>query len=355
MTPDAFSRAINGSRSYSSLELARIAGLAKVDVYWLITGEPDPQRISFAARHEFNPKTRAYEVPGRKDDEQEIDSVALSYRQVEAWLASSSNPVPQDSVSVRMALGPGFVASFAERVEETLDIDVVRIQGLSTDYSFSVAGRRVVLLKSEPNWFHSNWSLAHEIGHFALQHHECISEAPDSPHERQANAFASELLLPEDEVRAVNWEQVTRPILASLVWHFGVSTMALSNRLTSLDIAVSDSVAGALSDVTQRLLRAHPESVSVPAFAGAATHEDLLSFADTDPITSRMRHAAERRFPDSLIRAHIEGIAEGKVGKRSLAWMLEVSPDDLDLDEPVIEAEREGGLSVDDFAAAMGL
>jgi transcriptional regulator with XRE-family HTH domain len=44
MTTDALSRALNGQRGFSSRELARIADQLGADLYWLITGTPDPQR-----------------------------------------------------------------------------------------------------------------------------------------------------------------------------------------------------------------------------------------------------------------------------------------------------------------------
>lgn len=45
MTPDAFSRAVNDRRAFSSIELARLADRLNADVHWLITGQPDPHRL----------------------------------------------------------------------------------------------------------------------------------------------------------------------------------------------------------------------------------------------------------------------------------------------------------------------
>ena len=38
MTADAFSRALNGKRQFSSIELARLADRIDADLHWLITG-----------------------------------------------------------------------------------------------------------------------------------------------------------------------------------------------------------------------------------------------------------------------------------------------------------------------------
>jgi transcriptional regulator with XRE-family HTH domain len=50
MTPDAFSRALNSKRRFASIELARFAEETGADLHWLITGQPDPKRLSVAAR-----------------------------------------------------------------------------------------------------------------------------------------------------------------------------------------------------------------------------------------------------------------------------------------------------------------
>lgn len=349
MTPDAFSRAVNGSRAFSSLELARLADLLDEDVHWLITGAPDPQRVVFAARHDFDHDAGRHVLPGREEDDSVLDAVTLAYRQGRRWLGVDDRVLPASAPEVREMLGPGFVASFARRLEECFGLDVIRVQGLTTDYSFTVAGRRVILLKSEPNWFRSNWSLAHEVAHLALGHHEVTTKGSAGAHEQQANAFAGELLLPEVEMRAVNWQQVDTQQIARKVWAWGVSTQALKTRLQALGLPVSSNAIASLSLATQRLLRANPSAADMPLpapgyFAQAASSNE-------DPITTRMTQSAERRFPAGLIRAHLEGIASGQLNKATLAWMLEVTPDDLDVDEP----ESRPDVPVDEFITAMGL
>ena len=64
MTPDAFSRALKGERGFSAVELANLAELLHVDVYFLITGAADPNRLVLAARHSYDPETRERAVAG---------------------------------------------------------------------------------------------------------------------------------------------------------------------------------------------------------------------------------------------------------------------------------------------------
>ena len=80
---------------------------------------------------------------------------------------------------------------------------------------------------------------------------------------------------------------------------------------------MSPPVADAVLLSTQKLLRRH--------WTGARYG---------DPITQRMTEAGGRRFPSWLKAAHLEQIAAGAIGKGTLAWMLEVSADALEVDEP---------------------
>ena len=58
-----------------------------------------------------------------------------------------------------------------------------------------------------------------------------------------------------------------------------------------------------------------------------------------DPISVRMTEAGERRFPTWLKEAHLERIAAGEVGKGTLAWMLGVPAESLEVDEPAPRPE----------------
>lgn len=90
------------------------------------------------------------------------------------------------------------------------------------------------------------FTIAHEIGHYALGHLEgqqvCFRDPPhnfsarsNDSREREANAFAAELLMPEKVLRYVILEKGLRDIgrLANL---FNVSSSAMSYRLVNLGI-----------------------------------------------------------------------------------------------------------------------
>lgn len=333
MTPDAFSRALSGKRQFASIELARLADLLGADLHWLITGTADPNRLSVAARHNYDHETGDRGVPGRERDSQTLDDIALAYRQAFPEPVRMGN-LPRKPAEIAEQLEQGFVRPFADRLEQMLRIDVVRVAELSTAYSFTVGGRRVISIPATGNWFRENWDIAHELGHLALQHHdEGLDATVSDEHEVAANAFAAALLLPEEKLRQIDWDNQSDVALADLVWSLGVSTEALSRRLNALLGSAPDLVASWAEASTQRLLRRNLEQGS-----------------GTDEITKRMDDASQRRFPLALQEAHLERIAAGEIGKATLAWILGIDAGTLDVEAPDLPE-----VGVDDLSEALGL
>lgn len=334
MTPDALSRALNGQRGFGSVELARIAEILGADMYELVTGRADPNALKIAARHAFSRDDRGYSNGTREADDALLGDVRLAYSQVYRGAEPPESRLPTDPAGLRALLGEGFVRPFAQRIEEALGVDVVRLGELGTDYSFVVHGRPVIALKATASWFRENWSLAHELGHLALRHHEVQEEARAAELENLANGFAAELLLPPAQLQEVDWEGLTKRDLGLLVWEWGVSTEALWTRLRWLRVPVPERVREWLTLSTTDLVRLHALDAS-----------EWKSFAE------RQREAAARRFPASLTYAHEEAVASGAIGKGTLAWMLDVSPETLEVSEPS-PAPRD---TTEDLAAMLGL
>lgn len=331
MTPDALSRALNDQRGFAAVELAAIATELDADVHELITGTPDPHRLVLSARHSYDHETGTRSVDGLDGDRALLADVRLAFAQ--AGVVRPGALLPADAAQVRKLLPEGFVREFIEHLA-MLEVDVVRLDGLSTAYSFTVEGRPVILLPESGNWFYENWSLAHELGHLALGHEGVIAGATGSDAgERAANAFAAELLLPAATMRQIAWDRINVSAVAELVWEWGTSTGAVRHRLNALALEPSAAVAEVLTWTTQKLLRWHWKGSKVG-----------------DPITKRMTEAGERSFPSWLQEAHLERIAEGAVGKGTLAWMLGVPEESLEVDEP----EEASELSDDDLAALLG-
>ena len=186
MTPDALSRSIHGKRAFATVELARIADVLKVDLYYLVTGEPDPHRLVPSARHAYDPETRQRSVGGLTEDREICEGIHLAYRQAYPQAAGRAE-LPSTVEDWRERLGVGFPRDFLQRLVDA-GVDVVRVRGLSTSYSFWSAGRPVIAVGTSGNWFYQNWSLAHELGHLALGHQGVLPGDPatagplSSPH-----------------------------------------------------------------------------------------------------------------------------------------------------------------------------
>ncbi|MCT1997060.1 XRE family transcriptional regulator [Brachybacterium muris] len=318
MTEDAFSRALRGQRGFSALELARLAEVLDQDIHLLITGEPDPNRLVVSGRHNFDRETWARSIDGEQGDKAILSDVLLAYRQSETVRPLEPSRIPRDLPQAREALGPGFVPEFIDRLA-ALEIDTVRLSGLSTAYSLHVGARAVMVIPETGNWFKENFDLAHELAHLVLGHEGVLAsiEREVSREEAAANSFAAELLLPEEEMRAQEWATVSPQDLAALIWSWGVSTHAVKVRLNSLRIRVSPHTQSLLDLTTQGLLRRYWK------------HDGL-----GDPITERMTLASARRFPAWLTETHVEGVAQGRIQKGTLAWMLGVDPETLEVEEP---------------------
>ncbi|WP_328322680.1 XRE family transcriptional regulator [Kribbella sp. NBC_00382] len=321
MTHDALSRALNGQRHFSVLEIARLADYLGLDTHWLITGEQDPYRVRLAARHTW----------GKSSADQEEQDAAIIARVVETYRAayaaegvgSTSMRLPADPSELRAMLPSADVRGLSEQVEGALGIDIVRDPGLSTDYSFRIGEHAVILLKSTIYWFRANWSIAHELGHLALGHH--VRDRTTAAEEAPADAFAREFLLPEVKVRAVDWRTVDLGELARWVWDAGVSTAALSHRLRHLNLATSKQVQEALKETTPKLMRAHVEQLRNNRVHG-------------DPIWERENATTGRQFPEHLVAALTERVEVGEADPYLLAWVREVPVDDLSWPEPDVDA-----------------
>lgn len=333
MTPDAFSRALNGKRQFSSIELARLAEQIDADLHWLITGQRDPNRLTIAARHHFNHANGERTVPGRASDKPVLEDIALAYRQ--AYSEPGKTPaLPRSAADVRAALGDNFVRPFADRLELRLGVAVVRVAELSTAYCVTVGGRHIIAVPATGNWFRENWDIAHELGHLVMGHHDNgLTPVTADEREAAANAFAADLLLPMPVLNDVNWDSVSDEELASLVWSWGVSTDALCRRLSAVLGHTPNPVARWAPYPTQRLLRRH-----------------LRIESELDEITGRMDTASQRRFPLALQEAHLNLIASGTISTDTLAWMLGIDAAALEVDTPEIPE-----VAADDVAAALGL
>jgi transcriptional regulator with XRE-family HTH domain len=333
MTPDVLSRSLNGKRTFTSIELAHLAERLSTSMYWLATGEADPFEARIAARHQYDFNSGRYVDDKDGSTSQTLDNIELAYRQVYPGRNDAATPVygPDE---IRARLGEGFVSHFSTRVQDALDIDVVRVEGVTTAYSLRAGGRYCIVVPRSGNWFRQNSDIAHELGHIFLGHFNDRDEAASDVKEGPAFDFAAQVLLPEVAVRSIDWENAARLDVVNFLWDYGVSTKYLANRLRKLSIPARAEVWQLLELSTFDVLNRPLDGKTFSPFA----------------VGARTQHAAERRFPEALIAAHMEAAAMGKAPKETLAWMLDVSPEEIDVHPP-----QPTGIDLDDLAAELGL
>jgi Zn-dependent peptidase ImmA (M78 family) len=334
MTESALSRALNGQRAFSTLELTRLAKVLKTSLHWLATGEPDPFTARIAARHAYDHGTGTYADDRGGDQEAILANVELAYRQ--AFPADGEAPpiALASAEQVRVRLGEDFIPDFAARVEDKLGIGVIRIAGVEKAYSLRVGGRYCIILGESGNWFYQNFSIAHELGHIYSGHFDSPDERATEAEETAANGFAAELLIPAAEVQSLDWVSMEPTDVANFVWQHGISTETLRTRIGALRVPISSKNWELLRHNTQRLLRWHWEG----------------NVGSVDWITARMNVASTRRFPKELEAAHLKAIETGRAPKATLAWMMGVPESQLEVAEPASE-----GVDLDELAGVLGL
>lgn len=327
MTPDALSRALSGKRGFSLPEITRIAKKLGVDLTWLLTSEPGVHTVTVAARHDWDPARRVRSNPNHTADSPILDSTLDLYRRSFPSGTPASASIPHDPSVIRQQLGTEFVRDFAERIEDEFGVDVVRTPGLRTAYSLRIGDRGIIILSTDSNWFRSNWSLAHELGHLALGHHE-NSAGDTRTKENDADAFAADLLLPAADMRALPWATMNGDDLGHFLWGSGVSTRSLANRLRYLRLPQSPEVAAALEESTPTVLK--------------KTADRLEPFMDNRrALAHRRQQSSAPRYPLALVEALTEGVEAGRIDPGLLAGVLGVEIDDVLTDHSVPEPESE--------------
>jgi len=91
----------------------------------------------------------------------------------------------------------------------------------------------LIFLNTQKSSERSRFDTAHELGHLVLHRHV---EPQGEPSEREANDFASALLMPRASMFAYEWKTPTLTTLIKVKKHWGVSLAALAYRLHALGL-----------------------------------------------------------------------------------------------------------------------
>ncbi|MBG6181383.1 helix-turn-helix domain-containing protein [Arthrobacter sp. CAN_A1] len=340
MSPDAFSRSVNGQRSFSALELIDLAEVLGTSMHWLATGEPDPYELKLSARHTFDPETRSHIAHDWRQAKEVVESAALAIRQADYKpkqdLVDLSSRSPTDAAlmarrTLTGSAGADFVNSFPDAIEAAFGVPIFVYghQHKFDAYAALINEVAFIVVEESGTWYRINWALAHELGHILRKDLLSPDTArDDSTAEAWANAFAAELLMPANRMREIDWNSLDDAALVKVVWDLQVSAEALSNRLSS----------GVVRGVRRQDLLQRP------------TIRTLEQFVGPFPVMTRSERFRRPRFPVALLDAHRRLVEESRSSGQTLAWMLGV---------PVEEINSSWGLprenDLDSLTAAFGI
>lgn len=137
--------------------------------------------------------------------------------------------------------------------------------GISGHVKRELDGRYVIRANGHEHEYRRRFTMAHELGHFVLHrsildraggvndntmyrtdiHAPAYNSHIHRIHERQANSFAANLLMPEEKVREVHAREseispIGMPSLAAMYREFHVSPSAMRWRLDNLDLEYAE-------------------------------------------------------------------------------------------------------------------
>lgn len=189
-------------------------------------------------------------------------------------------------------------------------------------------GAAYVLINSDKPRVRRRFTIAHELGHLALGHLHGGEVVVDetvrgrSPREREANAFAAGLLMPEAGVKG-GWERLRhrlgkRPLpIDWIVWlaaSFGVSDQAAAYRLANLGLI--HAVGGTTANAVQAM----------------AENPEMIREAKTRLGLSPVMADAERGITEvgPAMRARVaRALEEGAISVAGAAGMLHQPPEEV--------------------------
>ncbi|WP_308816392.1 helix-turn-helix domain-containing protein [Pseudonocardia alni] len=246
------SKALGGSRRFSSLDLARIADLSKVTVDWLITGDEPP--LALAARTTGGSASTALHE-ARRLSTMRSDLADLGFPQ--AWRPpvvdlGSGGWVDQGARLAEAALmqadrfdgqlEPGDLPHLVETVFGA-DVAIRDLGGGFDGLAISSDQVKLIVLAASQVPARQRFTLAHELGHllagddqgFHLDEDVFDKTQSKMPSELRANSFAASFLMPEAALRAaVGTAGLTESSFATLACDLIVTPSTLAYRLKAL-------------------------------------------------------------------------------------------------------------------------
>ena len=317
--PSKLSKSLNGTRRFSSLDLALIAEDGKVTVDWLLTGK-EPA-LATAARASAG--SSAHEALALAEDYVGIREslAALGYRQMwrlphvswrtTRWIGQGCDLAEAASAMIHDA-GRSVINDLNEVIETVFGIDVAQ-QPLGDGFdglAVSSDKAKFILVNTTAAATRQRFTKAHELGHLLAaddqrvhEDHDIYSETSrNGESEVRANAFAAAFLMPENLLRSrMDFDPHDQIGLCALATELRVSPSALAFRLANLHL---------IDEETQDRLR------QVTAWKAAQLANQTASFTQT--VTA----AKAVRPPSSLLNDALLAYEHGDITLRLAARLL---------------------------------
>jgi Zn-dependent peptidase ImmA (M78 family)/transcriptional regulator with XRE-family HTH domain len=313
-------KSLNGTRRFSSLELALIAETGGRTVEWILSGV-EPRSMSFAYR-----TATADVAVNHQAGERILIDIAERFEGLEAigyapknvdlpakpkgWsYVDGSNALASEALSrLNRKIMDLSTLDLIDAVEDAFGVNVViaDLPDGCDGLSYQDGAFRAVVLAATENAARQRISLGHELGHIIWGDakdviEESISTGSDDLSEKRANTFSAAFTMPSDEINIFLKGRSAFENFDELTWRFGVSPSAMSWRLFNLKL---------LSD-SQRM-RLSGRSTRVCAEAVEAGEEHLSRNAD----------AMDGRAPWRLAMASIHAYRSGEISIAPVADLL---------------------------------
>ncbi|MEI2778032.1 MAG: XRE family transcriptional regulator [Tetrasphaera sp.] len=323
------SKSLNGTRRFSSLDLARIAERCGVSVDWLLNGEETP--VATAARAATGSSAEHALREGRELMELRRNANRLGYKQPWSGIAEHGAGGKAIDQGDRLA-----VAALARVSEAGLDVGGRDLAGVieaafGADVCLAPLGEgfdglavssqdgKLILAAITPIAARQRFTLAHELGHLLAGDNQGVhtdsdiygKESKSGNSEIRANAFAASFLMPEGRLRGEVRPGFNQADFARLSVELMVSPSALACRLSNLRL---------IDDMNR-------DQWKTMSAKGAAS----ISGAIAD-LAAASAQSSEPRRPGLLKRDLFVAYLEGKSTLRPYAHLVGASTEQIRAD-----------------------
>src|SRR5699024_3994696 len=277
------SKSLNGTRTFSSGELAAISDALKVDIYWLINGEPSSLSPRYAYRHTFNGDTGAHERPSGLLAE-EIEKVILAYQRAQltpsgqlqafrasigadrydsAHLPTGYTMIAPASAAVRKlwlewtSAGNDPVTDIEDFLWEHFGVELVVAdvdgQHRANTQAVIAADNPIIVVERSGTWYSTLFGIFHELAHLifgAVSWRGESDEHDEAKFEKFANGFVGDILLSRDELLSgPSLAGMSVSDLAQFLWDhaIGLGTARIRCRSNRVDEPADDITQGSIT------------------------------------------------------------------------------------------------------------